>query len=91
MPIQIQRVANVYQLSDNTDLRTCFEDLGAAGWVCSLICSADGWVVRLQHNEKKQLIPATLSDVVVSDGVTVEATSVADYNTANPDNQIGGS
>lgn len=92
MPLTIQRTATVYRLWDDADLRDCFTDHAELGWVGSLVCAKETdtvtWVVRLQHSELRQLISASLEDVVVSDGVTVQAQTVTDYNTANPDNQI---
>ena len=92
MPLTIQRSATVYRLWDENDLRECFGVHAETGWVCSLVCAKENdtvvWAVRLQHSESRQLISAAVDDVVVSDGVTVQALTVAAYNTANPDNVI---
>lgn len=92
MPLTITRTASVYRLWDDADIRECFAVHADAGWVCSLVCAKENdtvvWAVRLQHSESRQLISASVDDVVVSDGVTVQALTVADYNTANPDNVI---
>lgn len=92
MALTIQRTATVYRLWDNDDLRDCFEAHAGQGWSCSLVCAKDAghvvWAVRLQNGELRQVVAADLDQVVVSDGITAEALSVADYNTANPDNQI---
>lgn len=88
MPLQIQRTATVYQLDDDTDLQDCFGALAESGWVCSLVCTPDGWSVRLQNNEQRILLTPERADVVVTDGVTVQTMTVEEYNTANPDNQI---
>jgi flagellar basal body rod protein FlgC len=44
--------------------------------------------VALQNTQTRQLVNAQLTDVVVSDLVTVEAQTVAEYNVAHPDNAI---
>lgn len=92
MPLQIQRTATVYRMWNDSDLRECFAVHADAGWVSSLVCAKDGaslvWGVRLQNADLRQQVAATLDDVVVSDGVTVQAFTVAAYNDANPDNLI---
>lgn len=88
MALTITRTATVYRLWDNDDLRELFTLHADVGWVCSLVCSADGWGVRLQNASTRQLISAVLGDVVVSDLVTVESQSVAVYNVAHPDDMI---
>lgn len=92
MPLQIQRTATVYRLWDSGDVTALFEAHAADGWVCQTTCHKDGdsltWVVSLQKSDTRQLVTATLSDVVVSDLVTVYAQTVGDYNAANPDQPI---
>jgi hypothetical protein len=91
-PLQIQRIATVYRLWDDDELRQCFSDHAAVGWACTLVCFNDGqekWEIRLQHNEQKQLLSGDLDGVVVSDMVTVEVMSLMAYNLAHPDNVIG--
>jgi hypothetical protein len=82
----------VYRLWDDDDLRELFASHADEGWVCSLVCGQEGseitWAVRLQNNTSRQLLSASLSDVVVSDLVTVVAQSLDDYNAANPDAKI---
>jgi len=91
MPLTINRPVSVYQLSDNDDLRACFEALAAAGWLCSLVAHDDPvvWDVRLQHNANRSQVQATLDDVIVTDGSSVEVQSVDKFNVANPGNKIG--
>lgn len=95
MPLTIQRSATVYRLWEDSDMRECFADHALTGWVCSLVCAKENdatvWAVRLQNADLRQIVSASVGDVIVSDGVTVQALTVADYNTANPDNQIEGS
>jgi len=90
MPINISRPVSVYLLWDNTDLRDCFEDLAAAGWLCSLAATGSPvvWSVQLQHNTNRIQVSASLDDLIVSDGVSVEVQSVAAFNAANPGNEI---
>ena len=92
MPITISRLASVYRLWDNDDLRECFADHAAVGWVCSLAAYREGdtvvWSVGLQNNASRVQLTAGLGDVVVSDLVTVEALSVAVYNAAHPDDMV---
>lgn len=94
MPLQIQRTATVYRLWDDDDVHALFEDHAAAGWLCTLTCMGDGsgltWQVSLQNSAARQVITAPTSSVVVSDQVTVQAQTVAEYNAANPGNTIEG-
>jgi len=83
----ISRPVSVFRLWDNDDLRACFESLASSGWLCSLACAGQ-WSVQLQHNTNRLQATATLDDVIVSDGVSVEVQTVAAFNAANPGNQI---
>ena len=88
MPMQIQRPANVYLLWDDSDVRALFDDLSAAGWLCTLTVAGGAWQVALQNTAAKQLVTAPTTHVVVSDSVTVYAQTVAEFNAANPDHMI---
>jgi hypothetical protein len=90
MPITISRPVSVYRLWDNDDLRDCFEASAVAGWLCSLAATGSPvvWSVQLQHNTNRIQVSATLDDLIVSDGVSVEVQSVDAFNAANPDNEI---
>ena len=88
----ISRPVSVFRLWDNDDLRECFADHAAVGWVCSLAAYRDGdtvvWSVGLQNNASRVQLTAGLSDVVVSDLVTVVTQTVDEFNAANPGNEI---
>lgn len=92
MPVTITRTAEVYRLWDDSDVRALFDSHAQAGWLCTLSAfTEDGvvvWQVQLQLSALRQLITAGLADVIVSDTVTVQAMSLADYNAANPDHVI---
>jgi hypothetical protein len=92
MPLQIQRTANVYQLWDDDDLKSVFVDHLEAGWLTTLTyTTVDGvaaFRLTMQNAESRQLVNASLDDVVVSDLVTVIAQTVDEYNEANPNNTI---
>jgi hypothetical protein len=86
----ISRPVSVYRLWDNDDLRDCFEALAVSGWLCSLAASGDPvvWSVQFQHNTNRLQASASLDDVVVSDGLSVEVQTVDEFNAANPGNEI---
>jgi type VI protein secretion system component VasK len=90
MPITISRPVSVYRLWDNDDLRECFEALAVGGWLCSLAAAGSPvvWTVQFQHNTNRLQATATLDDLLVSDGVSVEVQSVDAFNAANPGNEI---
>jgi hypothetical protein len=95
MPLQIQRVATVYQLSNPSDLWAVFQDHLPAGWLTTLTyCKAQEsdpapvFRLTMQNSETRQLVTASLSDVIVSDLMTVTAQTVSDYNAENPNNTI---
>ena len=90
MPIMISRPVSVFRLWDNDDLRDCFESLTVSGWLCSLAANGDPvvWSVQLQHNTNRLQASATLDDLIVSDGVSVEVQTVAAFNAANPGHEI---
>jgi hypothetical protein len=88
MPMQIQRPATVYFLWDDSDVRALFDDLSAAGWLCTLTVAGGAWQVGLQNTAAKQLVTAPTTSVVVSDLVNVFAQTVAEFNAANPDHAI---
>ena len=92
MPLQIQRTATVYRLWDDQDLAELFDSHAAAGWLCSVSCGLEDqvvvWRVGLQHTANRVHVTALREGVVVSDGTTLVAQTVAEYNTANPDNMI---
>jgi hypothetical protein len=92
MPMVIQRTATVYRLWDHNDFAALFDDHANAGWLCTLTAQKPADVVvkqvALQNTQTRQLVNAQLTDVVVSDLVTVEAQTVAEYNVAHPDNAI---
>jgi len=90
MPLTISRQVNVYQLWSDADLRECFEGLAVAGWLCSLAATGNPavWSVQLQHNTNRIQVSATLDDLIVSDGVSVEVQTVEAFNAANPGNPI---
>jgi len=90
MPIQMTRPVTVYRLWDNDDLRECFEVLASQGWLCSLAATGSPvvWSVQLQHNTNRIQLTAQVDDVIVTDGVSVDVQTLADFNTANPGNQI---
>lgn len=89
MPLQIQRTASVYRLWDDHDLWELFSVLAATGWVCTVTAAgAEPVSVQLQSTSTRQLVSATRSQVVVSDGVTVVAQSLGEFNAANPTNSI---
>lgn len=89
MPIQVNKPVTVYRLFDDTDLRDCFTALAESGWLCSLVAEPGVvWSVRLQHNKNRVQVSADPDGVLVWDGVTPVAQSVADFNTDNPGNRI---
>ena len=88
MTLQIQRSANVYLLWDDADVKALFDDLSGLEWLCTLTVAAGVWQVALQKAATRQLVTAPTSSVVVSDGVTVFAQTVAEFNAAHPDDQI---
>lgn len=92
MPVTITRTAEVYRLWDDTDLRALFDSHAQAGWLCTLSAfpqdSVVVWQVQLQLSSNRQLVIGGLADVIVSDTVTVQAMSLAEYNAANPDHAI---
>jgi hypothetical protein len=88
MPLQIQRPATVYLLWDDAEVRALFDDLSAAGWLCTLTVAGGAWQVALQNTAARQLVTAPTTHVVVSDSVTVYAQTVEEFNTAHPDDQI---
>ncbi len=90
MPITISRPVSVFRLWDNDDLRDCFEVLTVSGWLCSLAAAGDPvvWSVQLQHNTNRIQASASLDDLIVSDGVSVEVQTLSAFNTANPGSQI---
>ena len=90
MPIMISRPVSVFRLWDNDDLRDCFESLAVAGWLCSLAADGDPvvWSVQLQHNTNRIQVSATLDDLIVTDGVSVEVQTVVAFNAANPGHEI---
>ena len=90
MPIMISRPVSVFRLWDNDDLRDCFESLTVSGWLCSLAANGDPvvWSVQLQHNTNRLQASATLDDLIVTDGVSVEVQTLSAFNAANPGNQI---
>lgn len=92
MPLQIHRVANVYRLWDDADLKALFADHIGADWLTTLTyVASDGqpdFRLTMQNSKTRQIVTATLSDVIVSDFVTVFAQTVAEYNAAYPDNVI---
>jgi len=88
MPLQIQRTATVYLLWDDSDIKALFEGLSAAGWLCTLTIVDGVWQVALQHSANRVLVTAPRSSVVISDGLTVAAQSVDEFNTANPGHRI---
>lgn len=92
MPLQIQRPATVYRLWDEADRTALFEAHALVGWLCQATCLKEGdgikWQASLQKSDTRQLVTASLSEVIVSDLVTVESQTVEAYNSANPDNPI---
>lgn len=88
MPLQIQRTANVYLLWDDGDVKLLFEELSAADWICTLTVVHGVWQVSLQKTATRQHVIAPTSDVVISDGMTVLAQTVEEYNADHPDNMI---
>ena len=90
MPLVIQRSATVYRLWVQSDVSALFEDHAALGWLCTLTCVPPElvWQVAMQKAATRQQITAPLTEVVVSDLVSVQAMSVAAFNTAYPDDAI---
>jgi len=90
MPIQISRPVTVYRLWDNDDPRESFAVLAASGWLCSLAATSSPvvWSVQLQHNTNRIQLAAQVDDVIVTDGISVDVQTLADFNAANPDNEI---
>ena len=90
MPLQIQRTALVYRLWVQSDVSALFEDHAALGWLCTLTFVPPElvWQVAMQKAATRQQIAAPLTDVVVSDLVSVQAMTVAEFNAAYPDDVI---
>jgi hypothetical protein len=90
MPLVIQRSAAVYRLWVQSDVSALFEDHAAVGWLCTLTCVPPEmvWQVAMQKAATRQQITAPLPEVVVSDLVSVQAMSVAEFNAAYPDDAI---
>jgi hypothetical protein len=90
MPLVIQRSATVYRLWVQADVSALFEDHAALGWLCTLTCVPPdmAWRVSMQRSVTRQLIIAPLTEVVVSDLVSVQAMTVAEFNAAHPDDAI---
>jgi hypothetical protein len=90
MPLVIQRSATVYRLWVQSDVSALFEDHAAAGWLCTLTCVPPDmvWQVAMQKAATRQQITSPLTEVVVSDLVSVQAMTVADFNAAYPDDVI---
>lgn len=93
MALTITRQADVYRLWLDEDLRQCFDAHAQLGWLCTLVAAAENgvtvWGVRMQLNGSKlPVVAATLDDVIVSDGSTIEVLTLADFNKANPGNKI---
>jgi len=87
MPLTINRPAKVYRLWLEADRDDCFTDHADKGWICTyVVAKVDGEVtraVRMQlDGSKLPVLSATLDDVVVSDGVTVEVQDLDGYNSA---------
>lgn len=92
MPLQIQRSALVYRLWDDADLKELFADHIGADWLTTLTYVMDNgepdFRLTMQNSKTRQIVTATLSDVIVSDFVTVMAQTVSEYNAANPEHTI---
>jgi len=86
-------MATVYRLWVDADLRELFEVHAGAGWSSMMVCHNEKgagveWAVTMQRRGKREVLTASLTDVVVSDLATVEAQTVARFNRAHPDDQI---
>jgi len=90
MPLVIQRSAAVYRLWVQSDVSALFEDHAALGWLCTLTCVPPDmvWQVAMQKAATRQQLTVPLTDVVVSDLVSVQAMTVAEFNAAYPDDVI---
>jgi hypothetical protein len=90
MPLVIQRSATVYRLWEQTDVSALFEDHAAVGWLCTLTCVPPElvWQVAMQKSATRQQLTVPLTDVVVSDLVSVQAMTVAEFNAEYPDDAI---
>ena len=90
MPLVIQRSAKVYRLWVQSDVSALFEDHAALGWLCTLTCVPPElvWQVAMQKAATRQQITAPLTEIVVSDLVSVQAMTVAEFNMAYPDDAI---
>jgi len=88
----ITRTAEVYRLWVDTDLTDLFTSLALKGWSCQIACGLDGsdvkWVVGLSLPAERRMVSASRTDVVISDGVTVETMTVAAFNADHPDELI---
>jgi hypothetical protein len=90
MPLVIQRSAKVYRLWVQADVSALFEDHAAVGWLCTLTCVPPElvWQVAMQKAATRQMVTAPLTEVVVSDLVSVQAMTVAEFNAAYPNDAI---
>lgn len=92
MPLTTTLTVQVYRLWLTDEVDELFEAIAPLGWVGTKSCvfkdSQIVWGISVVKSGTQDGWPASTADVALFDGVRPVTQTLADYNAANPGNQI---